>query len=125
MFEPLGENKTVNFVVKKIISNRNQGKDTLSVLPFNAIIETNFITQGTLKKVGNQIQGNFQTEGEVWLGEFISRYRGIIKGKFTLNIQPVETYNTDIPENYHTSEKEGIKVITSVVEDCIWRKSDI
>ncbi|NET28411.1 hypothetical protein [Okeania sp. SIO1I7] len=127
LFEPLGENKTVDFVVKKIISNRNRGNDTFSVsgLPFNAIIETNFITQGTLKKVGNQIQGNFQTEGEVWLGEFISRYRGIIKGKFTLNIQPVETYNTDIPENYHTSEKENIKVITSVVEDCIWKKSDI
>ncbi|NER07597.1 MAG: hypothetical protein F6K17_36065 [Okeania sp. SIO3C4] len=38
------------------------------------------ITEGNLEKIGNQIKGDFKTEGNIWLSEFIGRYTGIIQG---------------------------------------------
>ncbi|NEN93962.1 MAG: hypothetical protein F6K48_35820 [Okeania sp. SIO3H1] len=120
LLQPLVDNKPVKFVVKKIIRLYDDGNNFIAQFlpPYNILIENSSITGGNLEKIGNQIKGNFQTEESILLGEFIGRYKGIIQGEFTLNIAPGQEYKT--PENI-----ENNKVITSVVEDCVWKKSDI
>jgi energy-coupling factor transporter ATP-binding protein EcfA2 len=114
LIKPLYDNKPVQFVVTKII-RMDHGVHIHRLLPpYNIWIQEGFITTGNLEKVGNQIKGYFQTEGEIWLGEFIGRYQGIIKGEFILNIEPGQKSN--IPKNI-----EGIRTLTSVVEDCVWK----
>ncbi len=120
LLEPLVDNKPVKFVVKKMIRLNDDGNNFVAnfLPPYNIWIGNSTITDGNLEKIGNQIKGDFKTEGNIWLGEFIGRYTGIIQGEFSLNIAPGQEYKT--PENI-----EDKKVITSVVEDCIWKKSDI
>jgi len=120
LLEPLVDNKPVQFVVKKIIRLNDDGNNFIAKFlpPYNIMIAGSSITEGNLEKIGNQIKGDFKTEESIWLGDFIARYKGIVQGEFTLNIAPSQEYKT--PENI-----ENNKVITSLVEDCIWKKSDI
>ncbi|MGJ5676787.1 MAG: hypothetical protein ACR9NN_24825 [Nostochopsis sp.] len=113
LLQPLIDKKPVKFIVKKITRNWNYGEGIYSFLPpYNITIGKDFITEGTLQKIGNQIKGDFKTEGEIWLGEFIGMYKGFVNGEFSLKVEPGQKY--DIPSDY----REG-RILTSVVEDCL------
>ena len=113
LLQPLSDNKPVKFLVKKITRYYTDAEEDIwRFIPLYMTIDADFITEGTLQKIDNQIQGSFNTEGEIWLGEFIGRYKGIVNGEFTLNIEPGQ--KSEIPPDY----RDG-RILTSVVENCL------
>jgi energy-coupling factor transporter ATP-binding protein EcfA2 len=111
LLQPLTDNQPIKFVVKKITRNVDEGEPIYRFIPSYITIASEFITEGTLQKTGNQIQGTFKTEGEIWLSEFQLRYKGFVNGEFNFNVEPGQKSN--IPPDI-----EG-RILTSVVETCL------
>jgi hypothetical protein len=113
LLQPLTENQPVKFIVKKITRDNEEGKSISEIISnkYIASIESDFVTEGTLWKIGNQINGNFKTEGVITLNQFFGRYEGAITGEFSLNVEPHQSL--EVPLHY------GGRILTEVVEKCL------